>query len=105
MMLKTKIGLVVMVVVFLLASSLSFSQIVIYGEVKDFNFHTGEVVLQTEMGESIFYLSQSTKAYLKSKKYPKGWEFLKDNLLNGTKVKIITLGESVAEIFVLEIPQ
>ena len=81
---------------------------IVYGIVKNFNFNTGKLILFVKNASQAetFYVPHSAKFYYKNCKSPESYEFLKRNLLWGTKVKIVVInGNEVKEIFIMEIPQ
>ncbi len=84
-----------------------FSKTIIYGKVKRFNPGTGMIVVHKKYdnGISKFFIDKLTKVYYKSRKNIKNYEFLENNLFDGTRVKIVAERNKVKKIFVLEIPQ
>ena len=96
---------VVMIALVLVTYSFSFAQRVIYGTVKEFDAHTGKIIIHTDTGEQTLYLEKSTTIYFKTEQSPRNRPFLYSNLGKGTVVKIITVGDTVRAIFVMEVPK
>jgi len=97
----------------LLTISLTFSPCAaaeLIGEVTSaFNAKTGKLILLTSEGEMVCYLADtaviSVKPKLSTEPVPADWEFLRNNLFAGTKVRIDAVDRTVTSIVVLEVPQ
>ena len=80
------------------------------GEVtSSFNAKNGKVVVLTSEGEVSVYLPRTVdilvKPRLRKEPVPADWDFLRNNLFAGTKVKIQITDQLVTSIVVLEVPQ
>ena len=94
----------------LLVSSVCFAEKMENYVIKSFDSISGRLVLQTPSGdETIVSIPQAVKGYIKTKNNEDieifdVWNFLKDNLFNGTKVTIEKIDGVVTAIWVLEVP-
>ncbi len=80
----------------------------ISGVAKSFDNKSGRLALQTTaQTETVVYIPQTVKVYLmvKVREVAKDWWFLRDNLMKGTKVKVLKSGGSVVTIWFVEIPR
>jgi len=104
---------IVSIACMLLTISLTFSPCAaaeLIGEVTSaFNAKTGKLILLTSEGEMVCYLADtaviSVKPKLSTEPVPADWEFLRNNLFAGTKVRIDAVDRTVTSIVVLEVPQ
>ena len=92
-----------------LGCSPCFAVEVIGGLTSTFNAKTGELVLLTSEGQVTVYLPQtvgiSVKPRLATQPVPADWTFLRNNLIEGTRVSIELLDKLVTNIVILEVPQ
>lgn len=110
MKMKTKTP-VLITLVLLITSLISLSclaQEMIHGVTKAFNPKTETLLLQTSQGEITAHLSQDVDIYVKlrrgEEKITETWEFLKNNLFQGTKVTVEVIEQQVTTIIVVEVP-
>jgi hypothetical protein len=94
----------------LVMSSVCSAQQTITGVVKTFNAKTGTVVIQTaSQKDATFSVSQTVVVFRKANgkdiQVAEAWQFLKDNLMNGTKVQLKQLAGTVVTIWILGVPQ
>ena len=107
---KIIIGMMLSLMTTLLISSVCFAEIMENGVTKSFNSTSGSLVIQTPSGrETTILIPQTVKGYIKTKnnediEVVDVWNFLKDNLFNGTKVTIEKINGVVTAIWVLEVP-
>jgi hypothetical protein len=102
------------VIVFILAVSvliytLCFAETQVTGIAKSFDPQSGRLVLQAagQVGTTM-NIPQTVKVYLQTpteeKEMADAWNFLRDNLLKGTKVKILQSEGVVTAVCILEVP-
>ena len=96
------------ITILLLCTALAHANLTVYGKVQKFNSNTGRVILITQdEGKSEFTISRNTPIfmYIKGKEIPENWDFLKDNMMLGTKVKLNLSRDTVTKLVILEVPQ
>ena len=82
----------------------------IEGVTKSFNSGSGSLVIKTtSYGESAVTVPQTVQVFIKIKKddieVEDVWNYLRDNLRKGTKIKIEQSGGLATTIWILEVPQ
>lgn len=96
------------IVVLLLSTVLAHADLTVYGEVQKFNPKTGRVVLITKTeGKAQFTIPRNTPVFMhiKGKEIQENWDFLKYNMMPGTKVKLSISKDTVTKLVVLEVPR
>jgi hypothetical protein len=94
-----------------LISAFLYAAEMVTGVAKSFDAKTGRLVLQTApKSEATFTIPQTAKVYQKVKgkdiEVPNSnsWQFLRDNLIKGTKLQLMESRGSVVTIWILEVP-
>ncbi len=107
---KVKAFIAFILMASLLISSVCLAEMTMTGITKSFNPESGKLVLQTtSQTETIVYIPQTVKVYVKVKgkeiEIADAWKFLGDNLGHETKVTIERSGGVVTTLWVLEVPR
>jgi siroheme synthase len=93
----------------LLISALVYAaeMVTVAGVAKSFDAKTGRLVLQTaSQSEAIFSIPQRVQVYMGAKgEVVNAWQFLQNNLGNGTKVQLMHSGGVVNAIWIMEVPR
>jgi putative copper export protein len=94
----------------LLISTVLYAAEMVTGVAKSFETKTGRLVLQTaSQSEATFSIPQRVRVYMAAKgkdtEVADAWQFLKDNLMKGTKVQLMHSGGVVNTIWIMEVPR
>lgn len=94
----------------LLIANRCYADEMVSGVVKSFDAKTGRLIVQTApQREATFSIPQIVKVYLRAKgkdiEVADSWRFLRDNLMESTKLRLMISGGSVITIWILEVPR
>jgi hypothetical protein len=94
----------------LLMAGICYGNEMVSGVVKSFDAKTGSLVMQTAtQKEAAFSIPQTIKVYFRVKgkdlEVTDSWQFLKDNLMKGTKLDLMEVSGTVITIWIVRIPQ
>ena len=96
------------IAIWTLSAILAHADLTVYGKVQKFNSRTGRIVLITQTeAKTEFTISRNTPVfmYIKGEEIQKDWDFLKDNMGPGTKVKLNLSRDTVTKLVILEVPK
>jgi hypothetical protein len=107
---KVDICMVSILAVALLIATCCYADNMVSGIVTSFDAKTGRLIMQTSsQSEATFSIPQSVKVYLRADgkdiEFADSWQFLRDNLMQGTKVQMLRIEGSVITIWILEVPR
>jgi hypothetical protein len=110
MLKKVNVFMVCILAIAVLISAILYAAEMVTGVAKSFDAKTGRLVLQTaSQTEATFSIPQSVRVYLRAKgkdtEVADAWQFLKDNLMKGTKLQLMESGGSVVTIWILGVPR
>jgi hypothetical protein len=99
-----------LITVLLTISLLYGAEPIISGITKSFDAKTGILVIQTTNGSTAtFSVPQTVKVYIRAKgrdiEVLNSWQVLRDNLIKGTKVQILSYGGVLNTIWLVEVPR
>jgi hypothetical protein len=97
----------------LLVSAALYAAEMVTGVAKGFDARSGRLVLQTAtQQEATFSIPQTVRVYLAAKgkdtkdtEVADAWQFLQNNLGNGTKLQLAHVGGVVTTIWIMEVPR
>ena len=96
------------IAILILSTVLAHADLTVYGKVQKFNYRTGRVVLITKTeSEAQLTIPRNTPIfmYIKGEQIQKDWDFLKDNMGSGTKVKLNLSRDTITKLVILEVPR
>ena len=110
MLKKVSVLVVCILAAALLIATICSANEMVSGVTKSFDSKTGRLILQTApQSETTFSITQSVKVYLKAKgkdnEIVDSLRFLQDNLMKGTKLRLMESGGTVFTIWILEVPR
>ena len=109
---KVNVFMVCILAAVLLISAVLYAaeMVTVTGVAKSFDAKTGRLVMQTAtQKEASFSIPQRVRVYMAAKgketEVADAWQFLKDNLMKGTKVQLMHSGGVVTTIWIMEVPR
>ena len=113
MLKKVTIFTVCIVAAVLLIAAVLYAAEMVTGVAQSFDAKTGRLVLQTApQSEATFSIPQRVRVYMAAKgkdtkdtEVADTWQFLKDNLMKGTKLQLMHSAGVVNAIWILEVPR
>jgi flagellar basal body-associated protein FliL len=106
---KAIVFVVFIIVLCMLISAVLYAAEMVTGVAKTFDAKTGRLVMQTATQQEVtFTIPQTVKVYKilrgKDVAVADAWQFLKDNLIKGTKLQLMESEGAVVKIWILEVP-
>jgi len=107
---KAIVFIVCIVAAGVLISTVLYAAEMVAGVAKSFDAKSGRLVMQTaSQSEAIFSIPQRVRVYMAAKgkdtEVANPWQFLKDNLMKGTKLQLMHSAGVVNAIWILEVPR
>ena len=104
---KAIVFIVCIVAAGVLISTVLYAAEMVAGVAKSFDAKSGRLVMQTaSQSEAIYSIPQRVRVYMGAKgEVADAWQFLQNNLGNGTKVQLMHSGGVVSTIWILEVPR
>lgn len=112
MLKKVTVFVVCILAAGMLISTVLYASEMVTGVAKGFDAKSGRLVLQTATQKEVsFSIPQTVKVYMAAKgkdtdiEVANAWQFLKDNLMKGTKIQLMHTADVVNAIWIMEVPR